>query len=76
MFAYFIVAVVAAIASYMLTPKPTMSAIAAAKDVDVPKLPYGKPYGILQGVAPIATPGHAWHGDVSAIPIKGKGGKK
>lgn len=71
-----LIAVVAAAVSYMLTAKPINSAISAATDVDVPKLPYGKPYGILQGIAPISTPGHAWHGDVSSIAIKGKGGKK
>lgn len=70
-----VIAVVMSIASYLLSPKPTRANPAAAEDVDVPKLPYGRPRGVLQGTVEIKGAGHAWHGDVSAKAIKSKGGK-
>ncbi len=72
----FVIAIALNAISYLLTPKPETANPAAADDVDVPKLPYGTPYGILQGTMEIKSAGHAWHGDVSAQAIKKSGGKK
>jgi len=64
--------------SFLLTPKPKVDKLkpAGIDDFDVPVAEVGKEIPVLFGTREIQTPNVVWYGDLRAIAIRKKGGKK
>lgn len=63
--------------SWYLRPEPPPGPEAAGlEDIDVPTAEAGKPVPVLFGRRQIKAPNVIWYGDLRAVPIKSKGGKK
>jgi hypothetical protein len=76
---WMVIAWVAAIAiSVALTPKPQMTQPTAAGlgDFNVPTAEEGREIPVLFGTRDITGPNCVWYGDLRAVPVKKKGGKK
>ena len=70
------VMIVAAVVSYALTPKPPQPKPAALQDFDVPTAEEGRPIPVIFGTCWIKGANCLWYGDLTAEPIRSKGGKK
>lgn len=75
-FAYFVVAAISAVVSYLLMPKPTIASPVAAESFDVPTAAEGAPIPVLFGTRMVKAANVVWYGDIKAKAIKKKGGKK
>jgi len=62
--------------SYLLAPKPKSMPPAAVGDSDIPIAEEGIEIPVLFGTRDIGGANVVWYGDIRAIPIKSKGGKK
>jgi len=62
--------------SYLLTPKPKVDKPAAATEATVPTTELGSEIPVLFGTKEITEPMVLWYGDLRAVPIRKKGGKK
>lgn len=74
MWAQFVIAIVMAVISYALTPKPKIqSPTAGALDIPSPKL--GEPVPVIFGEVWIEDAAISYYGNGSTEKIKAKGGK-
>ena len=66
------------ILSFLLTPKPKFENAKAAtlEDVNVPIAEVGVEIPVLFGTKEIKGANVVWYGDLRAVPIRKKGGKK
>lgn len=60
----------------ILTPKPKITKPQALTEVDAPVAEIGKPIPVLFGERQIKGINVVWFGDLRAVPIRKKGGKK
>lgn len=74
---YYIVAlIVSSLISYALAPKPPTPKPASITDFDVPVAEEGRPIPVVFGTVTLTGPNVLWYGDLKAVPIKEKAGKK
>lgn len=73
---YLIYFVVSLVISYALSPKPQSAPPPGLGDVKAPTAEEGREIPVLFGTRDITGPNVVWYGDVQAIPIRKKGGKK
>jgi hypothetical protein len=78
MWVQIIVFIATQVLSYLLTPKPKVENAKAATldDVDVPIAEVGIEIPVLFGTREIKGANVVWYGDLRAVPIRKKGGKK
>jgi hypothetical protein len=78
MFAQIVAYVALQVLSYLLTPKPKVDQPkpAGLDDIDFPSTELGKDIPVLFGTREITDPMVLWYGDLRAVPIRKKGGKK
>lgn len=62
--------------SFLLTPKPKFNNAVAQTDVSAPVAEVGTEIPVLFGTRSLSSPNVVWYGDMRAIAIKQKGGKK
>lgn len=62
--------------SYLLAPKPEKPKPAALEDFDVPTVDQDRDMEVIFGTVWDDDPNIVWYGDLRAVPIKKKGGKK
>lgn len=71
-----VIVIVAAVVAVAMAPKPPQPKPAALQDFDVPTAEEGRPIPKVFGEMWVRDPNVLWYGDLRAIPIKKKGGKK
>jgi len=66
------------ILSSFLTPKPKVEKLkpATMDDVDAPVAEVGKEIPVVFGTRELSEPNVVWYGDLRAVAIRKKGGKK
>lgn len=72
-FAVFLVAIVAA---YALAPKQQSAKAVGLGEFQVPTASIGREIPVLFGTRKLSGPNVVWYGDLRAVAIKKKGGKK
>ena len=72
---YFVFAIVALVVGYALAPKPA-NQNATMGTVEAPTAEEGASIPVLFGTRDFKGPNVVWYGDVKAVAIKKKGGKK
>lgn len=73
---YAVAAIVAAIVTVALQPKPDIPKPAVLDDFDVPTAEEGRPIPVVFGTVWIRGPNVLWYGDLRSVAIRKKGGKK
>lgn len=68
--------VVALVVSYAAMPKPQSSPPAGLGDFKVPTAEEGREIPVLFGTRDVTSPNVVWYGDLKAVAIRRKGGKK
>jgi hypothetical protein len=76
MFIEAVVFVSALVLSYAFSPKPPAQKSLQPEEVKTPTANEGDPIPVLFGTKTIRATNVVWCGDVRAVPIKKKGGKK
>lgn len=76
MFWFIALFVVSLVVAYATMPKPQSQKPAGLGDLQVPTAEEGREIPVLFGTRDINAPNVVWYGDVNAVPIKKKGGKK
>lgn len=71
--AYFVIALIVGVA---MSPKPETQPPAGLGDFDVPTAEVGKEIPVLFGTRDLKSANVVWYGDLLAVPIRKKGGKK
>jgi hypothetical protein len=71
-----IVMLVAALVCTAMAPKPPEPKPAALTDLDIPTAEEGRAIPVVFGTVIVRGANVVWYGDLEAIPIKKKGGKK
>lgn len=59
----FAIALVLAVASYMLAPKPKQSTSSMARDLESPTTDAGRPLPVVFGTVIVKSPNVLWYGD-------------
>jgi hypothetical protein len=67
--------IIVALAAYFLAPKPEIPE-SSVEDFETATAKEGAVIGVIFGTVDIKSPNVVWYGDVSAEPIRSKGGKK
>lgn len=67
---------VALVITYSLTPKPQNVKPAGIDEIQVPTAEVGREIPVLFGTRDLSGPNVVWYGDLKAVAIKKKGGKK
>lgn len=65
-----IYAVVAAVVSYALAPKPPQPSPPSVEDIQAPTAEEGRPLGVVFGTVWVTGPNVVWYGDTSIEPIQ------
>lgn len=73
---FVVMLVVALVLSYALAPKPAQPPKPSLEDLDFPTAEEGRPIPVVFGEVWISGPNILWYGDLDAVPVKVKGGKK
>lgn len=73
---YIIVFIVALVAAYAMMPKPQTQPPAGLGDIKAPTAEEGREIPVLFGTRDVEGPNVVWYGDLTAVPIRKKGGKK
>lgn len=68
--------VLSVLVSMALAPKPPRPKPAELSDLDAPTAEEGRPIPVVFGAVLLRGANVVWYGDLSAEPIKNKGGKK
>lgn len=76
MFWFIALFVVSLVVAYATMPKPQSQKPAGLGDLQVPTAEEGREIPVLFGTRDINAPNVVWYGDINAVPIKKKGGKK
>lgn len=76
MWAYLVVAIIAAVATVALLPKPPEPQPADFDDLTAPTAEEGREIPVLFGTRDASGPNVVWYGDLKVDPYKKKGGKK
>ena len=71
-----IVFALALVVSYTMTPKPQHKPPAGLGEFNVPTAEVGREIPVLFGTRILSAPNVVWYGDLRAVAIKKKGGKK
>lgn len=75
MWVYIVFMIIVALAAYFLTPTPEVPE-ASAEDFKTPTAKEGAPIPVVFGTVDVKSSNVVWYGDVTANPIRKKGGKK
>lgn len=73
---YVAVFVASLVISYAMTPKPQNQPPAGLGDIKAPTAEEGREIPVLFGTRDITGPNVVWYGDLKAVAIRSKGGKK
>ncbi len=73
---FFVIALVALVVGYALAPKPSGQQNATQGTVEAPTADEGREIPVLFGTRDIKGANVVWYGDIKAVAIKKKGGKK
>lgn len=73
---YLAVIIVSSFIQAALAPKPPSPRPAAIEDFDVPTAEQGRPLPVIFGTVLVTGPNVLWYGDLGAVPIRVKSGKK
>ena len=68
----FIIQIVIAVISYLLSPKPESPTVVAGEQ-DIPVVDMGSPIPVVFGTVWINRPQVVWYGDLRTTPVKSKG---
>lgn len=61
-----VIAIILAVVSYMLTPKPKSPQSEATKQLDAPTADASRPIPVVFGSMTIKSPNCLWYGDISS----------
>lgn len=73
---FVVVWVVSLVAAYSMMPKPQSAPPAGIGEIQAPTAEEGREIPVLFGTREIKGPNIVWYGDLKAVAVRKKGGKK